>query len=264
MDPYTIAIEAQLIDHTHGGVATHLAALVKALGELDGPEKYILVCAEENPDWLRPYMGENQEVIIVPRRVSRKFIKTIFRGNWKKIWGIGYKYIANFYRYFTNNRAIVSGGIDLRGFYEKHGAKVVHVFPQLYIHTALPTIFNPHDLQHEHFPEFFSPEVLLKRQYVYKNACRDATAIVAGSQYTKMDVMKYYQIPPEKIYVIPLAPATVAYESKTNLNSDEVLSKYGIKQPFIFYPAVTWEHKNHLGLLKALLLLRDRDREDLT
>ena len=36
--------------------------------------------------------------------------------------------------------------------------------------------------------------------------------------------------------------------------------KYDLKQPFALYPAMTWPHKNHLGLLEALALLRDRDQ----
>ena len=35
------------------------------------------------------------------------------------------------------------------------------------------------------------------------------------------------------------------------------LESYGLAEPFIFYPAITWPHKNHLGLLKAIACLRD-------
>jgi glycosyltransferase involved in cell wall biosynthesis len=31
------------------------------------------------------------------------------------------------------------------------------------------------------------------------------------------------------------------------------------ERPFALYPAMTWEHKNHLRLLEALARLRDRD-----
>ncbi len=37
-------------------------------------------------------------------------------------------------------------------------------------------------------------------------------------------------------------------------------SKYGLNErPFALYPAMTWEHKNHVRLLEALARLRDRD-----
>jgi glycosyltransferase involved in cell wall biosynthesis len=38
-----------------------------------------------------------------------------------------------------------------------------------------------------------------------------------------------------------------------------VREKYGLDSPFALYPAMTWEHKNHIRLLHALALLRDRD-----
>ena len=256
VEKYNIAIEAQLIDHTRGGVATHLAALIKALGELEGPEKYKIVCAEENPDWLSKYIGTNQEVVIGPRRWSRVMIRKIFGNNWVKVWGKGYHQIARIFGKVTNGPQQFRARNDLSDFYDKLDVKLVHVFPQVYIQTNIPIIFNPHDLQHEHFPEFFSPEELSRRKYSYQNACREASVVVAGSQFTKQDVIQHYSIPPEKIFVIPLAPATEAYEFIEFGSEQEVLSKYGITTPFMLYPAVTWPHKNHLRLLEAVNKLR--------
>jgi glycosyltransferase involved in cell wall biosynthesis len=256
MDQYKIAIEAQLIDDTNGGVATHLAALVKALGELDGPETYKIVCAEENPDWLASYIGPNQEIVMGPRRQSRMIVRKIFGKDWIKIWGGGYRKIANIINKFTNENKQILGRVDLRGYYDRLGVKLVHVFPQIYILANQPIIFNPHDLQHEHFPEFFSAEELSRRKYSYLNACREAKVVVAGSQYTKNDVIKQYGISPDNIIVIPLAPATEAYQLIEVGKEPEVLKRYGVPTPFILYPAVTWPHKNHLRLLKAISQLR--------
>ena len=42
------------------------------------------------------------------------------------------------------------------GFYERLGAKVLHVtYPLHFIKTAVPTLFSIYDLQHCHYPEFF-------------------------------------------------------------------------------------------------------------
>jgi glycosyltransferase involved in cell wall biosynthesis len=37
----------------------------------------------------------------------------------------------------------------------------------------------------------------------------------------------------------------------------DVEAKYQLKRPFIFYPAVTWPHKNHIRLFHALVRLRE-------
>jgi hypothetical protein len=40
-----------------------------------------------------------------------------------------------------------------------------------------------------------------------------------------------------------------------------LLEKYDCPPgPFILYPAMTWEHKNHLRLLDAIALLRERQQ----
>lgn len=258
---YKLAIEAQILDTTMGGVYTYLAALVRALGMLDGPELYLIACAEENPDWLNSYLGPNQVVIRAPKRKSRQIVRRLFGKNWLSVWAKGYHLISGAISQFSiHDRYILGAVTERQGFYEKVGARLVHVFPQIYVHTDLPVVFNPHDLQHEHFPEFFTPQELAKRRYVYRTACEKAKIIVAASKYTKEDVITQYQIQPEKIKVIPFAPATAVHKSLIDDDfAADVLGKYGINPPFIFYPAATWEHKNHLRLVEAILRLRQMD-----
>ena len=40
----------------------------------------------------------------------------------------------------------------------------------------------------------------------------------------------------------------------------EILNKYRIEQPFAFYPANTWPHKQHIALLEAIAHLRDKHK----
>src|SRR5689334_20499154 len=68
----TIAIDAQLLPGQTQGTHTFLIGLVKALGELEGPEKYILVGPWEDPDWLKPFTSENQTLVRGPRSAAMK------------------------------------------------------------------------------------------------------------------------------------------------------------------------------------------------
>lgn len=256
---HQIAIEAQILDTTMGGVSSHLAALVKALGELDGPERYLVVCAQENPDWLRPYLGPNQKIVLGPQRRSRQLVRHLFGKYWQRVWVNGYTLISRMpVKVFPVLKTPLGAITNMRGYYESLGASLVQVFYQAYIQTALPVIFNPHDLQHEHFPEFFTPQVLARRRILYRTACEKATVVVAASQYTKQDVIRCYNIPSQKIVVIPMAAATTVHQPVAVEDVEATLAKYSINTPFIFYPAVTWEHKNHLRLLQAVLRLREQ------
>ena len=72
-----IAINAQLIPTAGaGGTQTVLIGLVHALGELDGPEEYVLIAPwkEKEPDWLKPFVGENQSIVRGPKMQAVKRI----------------------------------------------------------------------------------------------------------------------------------------------------------------------------------------------
>src|SRR5437016_1605945 len=72
-----IAINAQLIPTAGaGGTQTVLIGLVHALGELDGPEEYVLIAPwkEKEPDWLKPFVGKNQSIVRGPKMQAVKRI----------------------------------------------------------------------------------------------------------------------------------------------------------------------------------------------
>lgn len=251
-----IAIEAQLPSvGSFGGVQTQLAALVWALGQLDGPERYVIVCAPENPDWLRDFVGLNQSIVLGPVRTGRRLMRGVFGKMWPKVWAFGQNLWLQAGKYFHR---LPPGWVwETNGFFEGLDVALVHVFYQRYLRTSLPVVFNPHDLQHEHYPEFFSKSDLAKRRYVYPSACRAAAAVVAASRYTRDDVIRCYQIPSTKVWTIPLGPATMAYEI-TEADCHAAAKKFDLSYPFMFYPAVTWKHKNHIRLLEAILQLKQQ------
>jgi glycosyltransferase involved in cell wall biosynthesis len=57
--------------------------------------------------------------------------------------------------------------------------------------------------------------------------------------------------------VIPEGPPTQSIAAPSTQEQAAVLKKFELQQPFAIYPAVTWEHKNHIRLLEALAHLRD-------
>ncbi|MHC4618043.1 MAG: glycosyltransferase family 4 protein [Planctomycetota bacterium] len=251
-----IAIDAQLLPGGQmGGVKTQLAALVWALGQLDGPERYVLVCLPENPDWLKEYVGYNQRVVFGSSRNVRRVVSGVLGRFWPRVSKIGQRVWTRVAQSVGSHRVPPGWAWESNGFFEGLGVALVHVFYQKYVCTELPVVFNPHDLQHEHFPQFFAPEVLSRRKFVYESACRTAAAVVAASRYTRDDVIERYRIPPERIWTFPLGPATAAYELVTDDDCQEVAREYDLQKPFALYPAVTWEHKNHLRLLKAIVRL---------
>jgi glycosyltransferase involved in cell wall biosynthesis len=255
-----VAFDAQIQSSVSiSGVETHLMALVQALGRLEGPEQYLVVCSPEHPDWLREYIGPNQSIVLGPERpLAVRLIKLASGKLWPRLWSISQRAWLHYAGQSEGERKPPGWIRDSNGFFEDLGAAVLHIFYQVYVRAQIPVVFNPHDLQHEHYPQFFDPDDLARRKFVYLRACRTASAVVAASRYTRDDVINHYHIPPEKVWVIPFGPATAAYKPATNEHVHETARKYGLVQPFMLYPAMTWEHKNHIRLLKALVRLRNQ------
>jgi glycosyltransferase involved in cell wall biosynthesis len=140
------------------------------------------------------------------------------------------------------------------GFYESLEANVIHWPWQHFVVTAIPSVFNPHDLLHLHYPQFFQARDIVAREAIYPVACRMANTVVVASEWAKTDIAGRYAISPERMQIIPWAAPTAATPSA---DLQDTRKKFELPENFAFYPAVTWEHKNHLRLLAALASLRD-------
>ncbi|MEK6279308.1 MAG: glycosyltransferase family 1 protein [Acidobacteriota bacterium] len=272
-----IAINAQLTsDDPSGGIVTVVRALA-ALTELDGPEEYIFVGPYTDPEWLRPLLAPGQQIArgpkpqpdwrgldqrghlerhLGPLRTAAQEVKQVLvHGTHFPVAEVLSR--SDVARQF---KAILS-----RSFFDALGCDVVHFPFQAFEACSVPSVYNPHDLQHLHFPRFFTQEEFARRENVYPRACRDAHTVVVASQFVQQDVIKSYGIEASKVQVIPWAPPPLTnFRETTDEKVHDIRIKYGLTQkPFALYPAMTWQHKNHLRLLEAFALLRKNQKLDL-
>jgi len=109
------------------------------------------------------------------------------------------------------------------------------------------------DLQHRYQP--FMPEVSVQGYWErwdakFRRILGRATFVVTGTSAGRDEVVRYYQVPEERILILrhptpqfaltaaaapPPAPADAA--------------------PYVFYPAQFWPHKNHVTVLEAMALI---------
>lgn len=124
----------------------------------------------------------------------------------------------------------------------------------------IPYIYTLLDLQHllqPYFPEVSANGVWKAREKHYAVALRRAARIVISTQVGKAEIEHFYQVPSERIVVLPYAAPQ--FDLSVVKDGDErVLAKYHIPKDYLFYPAQFWPQKNHVGLLHAVRLLRDR------
>lgn len=144
------------------------------------------------------------------------------------------------------------------GALEQAGVALVHFTTQSGFLTSVPSLYQPWDLQHRHLPQFFTPRERLAREILYRTLCKQAVLVVAASVWGKHDLMRHYGLPASKIVVVPGAPVLTAYRTPSSADLAAIRHRFALPEAFLFYPAQTWPHKNHIGLLEALAHLRDQ------
>jgi glycosyltransferase involved in cell wall biosynthesis len=145
---------------------------------------------------------------------------------------------------------------DSDGTVERTDADVVHLAIPLGFRTELPTVYTVYDLQHLHFPENFHPATTLRRETAYRALSRDAGAVTTLSHWGRLDLLEKYGLEPQKVFAGSLASVLSLYPAPTA--DDLARVRKLVPASFAYFPANTWPHKNHLGLLEALAILRDR------
>jgi len=173
----------------------------------------------------------------LPAITARVINKVPMVRNWLVI-----TYIPSF------KRIIMDNGIDVAWF----------VSPG-YGEVDVPYICTVWDSQHRLQPWF--PEVSAKgewkrREKLYEAAIKRASAIIIGTESGKAEIVQFYAVPPERVRLIPHPTPRYALTAPDS-SGKEVLVKYHLEEGYLFYPAQFWPHKNHVGLLLAVRLLRD-------
>ena len=118
-----------------------------------------------------------------------------------------------------------------------------------------PTVLTVHDLIFKLFPTYHK-----KLNYWYLNKavplfCRKADAIIAVSEATKQDIVKYYGIDPAKISVVYEA-ASSHFEPPSPARIALAREKYDLPNRFLIHLSTIEPRKNLNRLLDALLALR--------
>ncbi len=254
--PLRIAINAQIVVGSGTSSLETVLRVLAAIGQLEGDEEYVFITSPEQPDWLKPFLNERQTTVCAPEPEKSA---TDRLEKFKRLTG-RLRPLARRIKHLAVAPPKFEYSVPVSdGFYESLNCDVIHFPYPEYVRCRLPTVYNPHDLQHLHYPQFFTPEVLARRAVMYPAACRAAEIVVAGSGFIKQDLIEKIEIAPNKIQVIPWSPPEISIEETSENNIAAVLEKYDCPpRPFMLFPAMTWEHKNHLRLLEAIALLREQ------
>lgn len=246
-----IGIDARLFSGQSGGIEQVAIGLVDALSSLgDGDEEYIVLGYPRSHEWIEPYIKGPCRMLLTTAVHPPPLWKRLA----KRAPLLGKA--AQHLRGPLARASITLSHSD--GTIEREGVQVMHFILQRAFFTSVPSLYHPHDLQHAHLPQFFSPRERIKRDLMLGSFCRQAQVVCVASQWVKQDVVRHFQLPEEKVEVVPITGALGAYPTPTAEQLATCRRKLDLPEAFALYPAQTWPHKNHLKLLEALQLLKSR------
>ena len=148
--------------------------------------------------------------------------------------------------YFTEfGEMIRKEGIDLLIFTEQ----------SMYIPNLPVKIITPvHDLMHRYEPDFPEvKEVYQRRELLFQCQAKYADYILTDSKLGRKQFVESYLRKAKKRPHIVSLPYVVPNHI---IEAKEELIQVPIK--YVFYPAQFWKHKNHINLVKAIHILKDR------
>ncbi len=145
----------------------------------------------------------------------------------------------------------VLGGVDLF-----HATE--HLLPKL---TRARSVFTLHDTAYLLFPQYHLPRNRVFLRRMMPRFLQRADRIIAVSESTRRDALRFYRLDPEKIDVIP-----EGVDARFNPDLDpkalaEIRRRYGLPERFVLHVGTIEPRKNLTTLLEAYAGLLPRHPE---
>ena len=171
-----------------------------------------------------------------------------------------YTRVFNFLFRLVRTKRRIEYPDNFSSFCKKKSIQIIHCPYQFIPATKVAKLITTmHDVQEIHFPEFFTAEARAFRAQVYLDYLRRADAVIVSYEHIKKDLVKYFQVAERKISVILLEMDKLWFQKYLQSKPVELLQQFQ-NMRYLFYPANTWEHKNHIALLKAISDLKKEEK----
>ena len=117
--------------------------------------------------------------------------------------------------------------------------------------SGIKSMVTIHDLIFKVYPETYSFFDRKIYDWKFQYSCQKADRIIAISEHTKQDIVRYYKIDPKKIEVIYQACQALYYQLNETAAVAALLQKYQLPERYILSVGTLQERKNIKLLLKS-------------
>ena len=222
-----IAINLLFLRHSKvGGSETFVVNLVKNLLKIDKENKYLFI------------VSQNNERILIVNSENVEYLKLNFDNN-SRIKRV-------FFEQFILPQKLKERKIDLLIAPGNTGL----------IRCPCRQLLIVHDLIYFVYPGYYSLAKRIYLQNLVKYSCRKADRVIAVSQNTKKDIIKYTKTEKDKINVIYEG---VNFERFSSYKKEEaknfIQKQYGV-QNYVYSPTSLYPHKNNDLLVKVFAKIK--------
>lgn len=227
-----IGINARYLQRPVTGIERYLLELTKNISKLDNKNKYILFFNQHLPI-IKITDNDNFEYFITKHSTKRNIQRII----WEE-----------FFLFFE----LIKKKVDVF-----HGPSFVSPF-----FKSSKEIITIHDLTFLFFKEGYTLMNKLYFGLFLPKSIRKADIIIANSHSTKKDILKYYDIPEQKIKVVHLG---IDPNFKKSYDPDELNSikqKYKIPEKFFLFVGLLSPRKNIKNILEAFYLFKKENNSN--
>ena len=227
-----------------GGVHSFTFGLLDAFAKNRSADSFVIFATRRNVHMFRQYeRAKNFRIVLLDNgkiRIGRALFNLI-------PWWIRFRLPYRAFGKWLNaeDSACIADHADLH--YVPHCPTPIFPFP------AIPTLHSLHDLQHVRYPQFFSGREIAERTAAFGATVSEAPFVQASSEQMAKEFADHFPaLGPQSIVVIPEGVDIVEFMSPP---IGDIRKRFGLPERFLLYPAQLWPHKNHITLLKALLVL---------
>jgi len=220
-----IGIDARFYGSVGKGLGRYTEKLIKYLEKIDNRNQYYVLLRKKNWDDYQP--------------ANNNFKKVLADYQWYTIT-----------EQIMMPRIIKSIGVDLMHFTHFN---VPFLFRGKFIVTIHDLILTKYPTQRA---TTLGPILYKLKHWGYqtiiKSAIKRSKAVIAVSKYTKQEIEEHFSVAAKKIFVTHEGVDPLLTDSQ---DSQKVLARYGITQPYLLYVGNVYPHKNIEGLVKAFKMV---------
>ena len=198
---------------------------------------------------LKKYFPENNYSLFTPK-ISDKDEVQLFVNNKDYNVVLPDMKPSSLWRSYGCTKEITNLNLDIF-----HGLS--HELPLGIRKTGAKPIVTIHDLIYLTYPNDFSFFDRKIYDFKFRYACNNADRIIAVSNSTKNDIVRFYDISPKKIDVVYQSCHANFKNKLSDVEVDDAIKRYKLPDEFMLYVGSIIERKNLLNIVKALNSLKN-------